>query len=288
MIVKGVGLRPVGFSKYERVEYELNIPDETSKLLPSDGELVVPFYSNGRAGTVVPVKTITKTTEGGVTKHRFYGYYVVVDNNEIVEVLDAGVYERIYAERDKGIELGLPARVVKKFSELDKRELSELAAATPPEIVVALHAAGNRELVSKIVADMLHRDPLRITELPNHIIKQYLIDNDDIIVRTALLENTPMMIKILEEQLKSKGFVEADKLAIIYYRYWEEKLEDEMIEGAKRRWREHQHRERQQQRQTQLKAVVPLTVSMVSLTPPRARVADYSAEAELAEAMSRG
>lgn len=266
--VSGIGLKPKGFSNYEKVEYVVNLPDSTAKVFSPSGNVVVPFADGERIGTVVPVKTISWEASNGVARHVFYGYYVVFRGGAAQDVLDAGVYERVFAESDKGVELGLPAKVVKRFSELSRRELDELVSATPPELLLPLHRSGQHELVSKAVADLLRRDPMKVVELPNEIIEKYVINSDDPIVRTALLENTPAMIKVLETQLKSRGFVEADKLSLVYHRYWEEELEDETLERASTRRvpeHRHEHRSRSAARLKALGVSLPLTVSMIAL-----------------------
>lgn len=262
----------------------MNLPDNTARLLDSGLPMVVPFADGSHVGTVVPVKTISKEVENGAVRHRFYGYYVVVEGGAIRDVKDAGIYERVFAEADKDIELGLPATVVKRFSELSKTELRELASATPVEFVPMLHHSGQHELVSKIIADILRRDPLRLVELPDYIVKRYVIDSDDPIIRTALLENTPAMIKVLETQLKSRGFAEGDKLSLMYYRYWEEEMEDEVLERASRR--RIYRRDELASRLAALGVAVPLTVAMVSLpalAPARARRKEVAEEKDRVE-----
>lgn len=264
MLVHGTGYIPKSFSNYDKVEFTLNVSEDVARTIDTSGQLVVPFHDKDRTGTVVPVRTIERASQDGVVKHVFYGYYVVFKNGQISEILDAGIYERVFPESSKDIELGLPARIVKKFHELDKKELNELASATPTEFLLPLHLSGQKELVSKIVSDIIRKDPLKVCELPDSIIRKYVFDNDDPLIRTALMENTPAMIKVLENELKSRGFVEAEKLSIVYYRYWDEVQEDEVLERASRR-REYRRYDEMRARLTALGVAIPLSVAMISL-----------------------
>lgn len=279
VIINGTGLKPTAFSTYEKVDYQLSLPEDTARVFKPEQGMVVPFHSGDLVGTIIPVKTISNEIENGVVKHRFYGYYVVYKHGSVHEVLDAGIYERVFAENDSKIELGLPAKLVKRFKELDINELNTLAASTPVELLLPLHVSGQRELVSKVVADMLRRDPLRIVGLPEPILKNYVVNNDDPIIRTALLENTPAMIKVLETELKSRGFVEAEKLSLIYYRYWEEEFEDEVLEKASRRRAPVRSRELTT-RLASLGATLPLTVAAITLPVLATREAKKKDESE--------
>lgn len=282
--VSGYCLKPNGFSSYEKVDCTLSLPENTAILLNTNTPMVVPFANGNSVGVIVPVKTILREVENGVVRHRFYGYYVVFEGSVAKRVLDAGIYERVFAESDKDVELGLPAVIVKRFDELSKAELRELAGATPPQLVPALDRSEQHWLVSSVIAELLRRDPLRVAELPDYIIKKYVLDSDDPIIKTALLENTPAMIKVLETQLKSRGIVEGDKLSLIYYRYWEEELEDKELEKISKR-RVHRHGELSS-RLAALGATVPLTVSMVSLPVLASRIRRRVEHEEKAKALS--
>ena len=246
-IVYGKYVKPVKFGEYETKQYKVELP-RTAKItkreegvyvevdglswldtIPFNSKFIIPKIENNKMETVIATGTISKEEKDNYVKHKFYGYYVEVENGEIKNVLDGGIYERTVPKEEIQHELIAPAKIIKGYNELTETEKEELASTTPPELLVHLDRAGRTDLVSRVIAKMLETDPLSVVELPEELIEKYVLNEDDEIVRTALLENAPVMIEELIRLLKQKS-VDAVKLNILRERYREEVLEDKQLQ----------------------------------------------------------
>lgn len=252
-------LRPAGFGKYEEDELTIYLGSddkvekknnmyyvETSnpwlQTIGLDSKLILPRVSGNVVENVVPVATIEKTD----TTHRFYGYYVVFRDGKPVDVRGAGIYERIVPPELKDKEPAIPARLVKDITELGKDEFIELARYTPPELLSVLHRAGRRDIVATNVAETIRSNPLALKNYPREIVEKYLLDEQDLIVKMALLENTPMMMKVLISELQSMGY-DTTKLSYLWMRYREEVEEDKQLERVKEEGRKRMEEQRRRE-----------------------------------------
>jgi len=235
--------RPVSFGQYTPATLRLRV--SRSQLVTKDGKIyvdtedpwletlgnaeriVIPSVNNDdTVETVIPVRYMER--RAGYEK--FYGYYVVLDSSgEVVAVKGAGIYERVIPPKLAEHAPMLPVNVVKDFSELDKREFITLARYTPPQLLTAVDRAGRRDIVATHIAERLKRDPLALVDYPEQIVRKYIIDEQDAIVKMAMMENTPMMMKIFINELKTRGY-DGDKLAYLIMREKEEEEEDKQLE----------------------------------------------------------
>jgi len=235
--------KPVSFGQYTSATLRVKV--SRNQLVMKDGKVyvesddpwleslgnsvhpVVPTKNaDGMVEVIVPVKYIERRAD----YEKFYGYYVVINsNNEVVTVKGAGIYERTASIESASNTAWLPANVVKDFAELDKREFIVLARYTPPQFLSAIDRAGRRDIVATHIAEMLRRDPLALLDYPEQIVRKYIVDEQDTIVKMAMMENTPMMMKIFINELKARGY-DGDKLAYLLMREEEEEEEDKQLE----------------------------------------------------------
>lgn len=258
------------FSDEEPVEKDgklyFDTDDPWLKTLGLNARIIPPRIRGNRVENTVPVKII----ENRDGRQRFYGYYVVFENGVPIEVKGAGIYERIVPPELNGMEPAIPAILVKDITELSKKEYVELAKNTPPELLVLLHRQGRRDIVATNVAETLREDPLRLAKYPRQIVENYLVSEQDLIVKLALLENTPMMISVLIEELKSIGY-DADKLTLLYTRYLEETQEDKQLsrkeQEPEQRAREYEEELRKEEK-TLLREFGPLIRKVLGIAFP--------------------
>ncbi len=187
---------------------------------------VVPQAREGYAETVIPVLTIKMD---GI-RRVFLGYRVAYEKGEY-KVLDAGMYVRPEPPELKGKEAVIPAVKLKGLDDLTQEERSDLASATPPEIIEPLYSLDSR-LASEAAAETLKRDPASFARLNPSLLDRMISEAEDVF-RRALEETTPAVIEMLITELKLKALTVADKLTMLYGRLAEERAEDKQVKRMK-------------------------------------------------------
>jgi len=241
--------------------------DPWLEALGNADRLIIPAANpDGSLETVVPVRYIEKSPN----YEKFYGYYVVIDSSgEVVSVKGAGIYERVIPSKLADAVHILPVNVVKDFTELDKREFIALARYTPPQLLAAIDRAGRRDIVSAHIAEMLRRDPLALVDYPEQIVRKYIVDEQDAVVKMAMMENTPMMMKVFINELMTRGY-DASKLALLLLREEEEEKEDEQLEKMRMEAIKRAEKQMQVLRENfgeMIKAVYDVTLPLTVIAP---------------------
>lgn len=183
---------------------------------------------------VIPVIDIeVQRVEDGY-RHVFHGFLCGVDlsRGSVVDVKGLGVYERFVPAEMVGRDVILPARLVKSFDQLSDSEKVSFLSRLEGDVVRVLHRAGEKELVSMIIASKIRRNPATLARIPRDILESYM-DEENMIVRQAMMEATPEQISYLEMLLKSKT-MDATKISYIYQRMAEEMIEEEVLREASR------------------------------------------------------
>jgi len=261
--------------KEDGVYIDVDSPSDIMINTVGGKRVVYPRINPDSVETVIPVKI----TGRDKNKVRFYGYYVTLTPNGVVDVKGAGIYERyIGSERTTVGFNSLPAVLVKDITELDKNEFSRLARNTPISILRILDSKGADDIVLAHLVEVIKDDPLQLAEYPPNLLKRYFENNKNTILRAALTSTTPEMIEILIEEIKAKGgdSVEVANLIQTLYNEEEKKKDEEEKkkheeEEKKRREEEERRKQEEEQKKQNFRATMStlgVVLPLVAVIPP--------------------